>query len=124
MKIRILSLNFKKNQKYRDKVGVWKTIKTGEIPFLEFGEMNHFGTSVLVGVDSRKIFDTGKVKRHISMLEAMDTQQRINWFEGNFPDVRPIMIAIDVINGLNGKRKPEAETSTTVTGSFNLDWGN
>lgn len=124
MKIRILSLNFKKNQQYRDNSGSWKTLRPGELTLIELGSMDHYGMDVIVGVNSKKVLDTSKVKRHISMLETMDIKQRIDWFVGNFPDAKPIMLATSVINGLDGKRLAEAETSATVTGSFNLSWGN
>ena len=127
MKMRILSLNFKENQKYKDNFGMWKTIPaSSEMMFFVLGEMNHFGVDVLVGIDTSGMGANtiNTVKTYISKLEDSNLIERIAWFERGFPEVKIYRIATSVINGLNGKRLSESETNITVMGSFDLAWSN
>lgn len=122
--MRIISLNFRKNQRHRDKDGMWKTITPGELDVVELGEMDHYGTNCLVGINSKDILDISKVRRDISELETKNLNQRMIWFNDNYPSATPIMISTAVISGLDGNRKPDSETSVNVSGSFELTWSN
>lgn len=122
MKLRVIQFQIKKTQKYKDEGQNWKSIKAGDLIFLELGDKNHGGEHCLVGLDSSKIQDTSKVQRNITNLENKDTDERISWFKREYPDVKLIFISKSVISDAGETKTPDK--NVIVTGSFELKWNN
>lgn len=115
MKIEISSLHFENNQKYRNKFGEWKTLKSGDLMFLELGSLNHFGMDTIIGLDSTSINNISKVRNDISLLENMDVNERIVWFESNYPKIKLIYLDKSLLSN-------DSNSKVTKFGSFKLSW--